>query len=239
MEAFFTIHSDLPREGPGDRESLDWAMSVARPPTDARILDAGCGPGADIEGLLAHAPRGHVLAVDLHQPFVDHVAEVWKGDARVTAMVADMVRVAGTFDLIWSAGAVYFLGVRAALEGWRGALAPGGRVVFSELAWRSDNPPKAARDYFAEEYPQMQRADAVQSAVSAAGYRTLAARFLGPDAWNAYYAPIEARIAVLTASGAAADPELARAIAQHQAEIATWRNHGESHGYLLCVTEPA
>ena len=68
-EAFFTVHADLPREGPGSRADLDWAVRVAGVSDTARILDAGCGPGADIEGLLAHAPRGHVMAVDTHAPF--------------------------------------------------------------------------------------------------------------------------------------------------------------------------
>ena len=52
--AFFTVHQDLPREGPGDRESLDWALGLAGVAPEGVILDAGCGPGADVPGLLAH-----------------------------------------------------------------------------------------------------------------------------------------------------------------------------------------
>jgi len=110
-DPFFTLHADMPREGPGDRESLDWAMGVANLPRDAEILDAGCGPGADIEGLLAHAPRGHVTAVDLHPDFIGQVRAGWGDDPRVTAEVADMRAHEGPFDLVWSAGALYFLGI--------------------------------------------------------------------------------------------------------------------------------
>ncbi|NCU20797.1 class I SAM-dependent methyltransferase, partial [Candidatus Falkowbacteria bacterium] len=38
--AFFLLHSGLEREGPGDRESLDWAMGVAGIGPDAAVLDA-------------------------------------------------------------------------------------------------------------------------------------------------------------------------------------------------------
>ena len=238
-EAFFTLHDDLPREGPGDRESLDWAMSVARPPKDARILDAGCGPGADIHALLQHAPRGKVLALDLHPGFAERASAGFEDDPRVTARAGDMMAARGPFDLIWSAGAIYFEGVQQALEGWRKALAPGGRVVFSELVWRSDVPPEAARAFWAQEYPAMRDEPGLNAAIAGAGYRLLGARYLSPAAWEAYYQPLEERMDALEAEGLDADiPDLAEVIAAHRREIAIWRAHGESFGYLLCVTAP-
>jgi len=76
-DAFFTLHSDVPREGPGDAASLHWAMELAGVKSDARILDAGCGQWADAalnavldgqaaENTLWRAHRdefGHALAV--------------------------------------------------------------------------------------------------------------------------------------------------------------------------------
>jgi|GEM_PF-4683729 len=46
--AFFTVHRDLDREGPGEAADVHWALDVAGTPEDARILDAACGPGADM-----------------------------------------------------------------------------------------------------------------------------------------------------------------------------------------------
>lgn len=46
---FFEIHSNLPREGPGDTESTRRALSMmAGLPERPSILDVGCGPGMQI-----------------------------------------------------------------------------------------------------------------------------------------------------------------------------------------------
>ncbi len=58
----------------------------------------------------------------------------------------------GPFDLIWSAGALYFLGVTDGLTGWRAALAPGGAVAFSEPCFFTDTPSDAARAFW-DGYP--------------------------------------------------------------------------------------
>ena len=233
--AFFDIHSGLDREGPGDRESLDWALGQVALPPGARILDAGCGPGADIAGLLAHAPEGSVVAMETHAPFAERAAQVHGGDARVTVLCADMAAPPGRFNLIWSAGAVYFLGVTEALAGWHKALAPGGAVAFSQIAWRSDAPAAAARDFW-RQYPAMCDAAEVEARVAAAGYRVTARRWLPDAAWEAYYTPLEVRIAALRPG---AGPELALALAAETAEIAVWRRHRSDFGYLQLVVCPA
>jgi trans-aconitate methyltransferase len=71
MDAFFTLHRDLPREGPGDPADVAWAAKVAGTPHNAAMADIGCGPGADIASLLAAAPEGHVTALDKMPQFVE------------------------------------------------------------------------------------------------------------------------------------------------------------------------
>lgn len=235
MADFFRIHCDLPREGPGDRDSLAAALAVAGIGRDARILDAGCGPGADVAALLEHAPQGHVLAVDAHGPFAEHVAQRFAGDPRVSARQGDMLQLSGPFDLIWSAGAVYGVGITAALAAWRAVLAPGGVVAFSHLCWRGTDRPEEARAFWAGEFPDMTDADAVVAEIGRAGWSLCDARFLPPSAWQAYYGPLEARLDVLAAD---AGPGLAAEIAAHRREIAVWRSCGDSFGYLLCVVRP-
>ena len=88
-DAFFTLHADLPREGPGVPADVAWATDLAGVAPDARILDGGCGPGADIAALLAAAPRGRVVAVERHLPFVHAVNDAWGHDVRVTARHTD------------------------------------------------------------------------------------------------------------------------------------------------------
>ena len=69
-DAFLTLHRDLPREGPGEAADVTWGAKVAGVGSEARILDAACGPGGDITALLEVAPRGHVTACDRITHFV-------------------------------------------------------------------------------------------------------------------------------------------------------------------------
>ena len=233
MTAFFRIHSGLDREGPGDRASLDRALAGIAP--DARICDAGCGPGADVEALLTHVPQGHVHAVDLHPPFVEAVRTRFARDPRVTAEGADFTALTGPYDVIWSAGAVYSTGIPATLAAWRKALAPGGCAAFSHLCWTGAARPPPAAAFWAEEFAAMGDIAQAEAEIAAAGWRLLDRWPLGPAGWEAYYAPLEAR---LDALGPTADPELAQAIAAHRAEIATWRAHGHSYDYFLFRVAP-
>ncbi|MGY6412291.1 MAG: class I SAM-dependent methyltransferase [Alkalilacustris sp.] len=233
--AFFAIHSDLAREGPGDRASLDRALARAGVRPDGTICDAGCGPGADIEGLLAHVPRGRVHAVDLHPPFIDAVRARFATDPRVTAEVADMTRLAGPFDLIWSAGAIYGPGIGPALTAFRAALAPGGHVAFSELCWLGPARPGPAAAFWAAEHPAMTDIAGLEAQIAAAGARTVHAVTLPPAASAAYYEPMEARLDALAPSATGA---LAEAIALHRHEIDIWRRFGDSFGHRLFVVAP-
>lgn len=228
---FFQLHSDLPREGPGDRASLDWALDVAQIKSDARILDAACGPGADISGLLAHAPRGHVTALDRQSHFIDQVRAAHGDDPRVTPVVGDMgAPPGGPYDLIWCAGALYFLGVEAGLTAWRGALSPGGIVAFSEPAYFTDTPLDGARVFWGGHPTQTQ--PAIRAGVAAAGYQVLATAPLSDAGWEAYYTPMDARIAQLRAT---ADPALTDVLDEAMREAALWRTHRAETGYLMVV----
>ncbi|HEX8823356.1 MAG TPA: class I SAM-dependent methyltransferase, partial [Archangium sp.] len=46
-DAFFLLHTDLPREGPGSDDCTREALRRLRPwlPASPRVLDLGCGPG--------------------------------------------------------------------------------------------------------------------------------------------------------------------------------------------------
>ncbi|WP_323022910.1 class I SAM-dependent methyltransferase, partial [Pararhodobacter sp.] len=167
----------LDRAGPGDAESLRWALGVAGTPADARVLDAGCGTGADTGTLLAAVPQGQVVALDAAAEFVAAVATAYPA---VTAIQGDMAEPpTGPWDLIWSAGAVYTIGVCGALEAWRGVLAPGGRVAFSDLRWTMATPPAEAAAFWQAEGVTLTDAAGLEAEVRAAGWRVLGARWVG------------------------------------------------------------
>lgn len=227
MSAILDLFLGLDRCGPGDADSLRWALAFAGTRPDAAVLDAGCGVGADLPALLAAVPQGRVVAIDTAAPFIDRVRARFP---QVRAEVADMADPpGGPFDLIWSAGAVYNLGVGPALAAWRGHLAPGGRAAFSDLRWRGAARPPAVAAFFAAEGIALTDAATMDAEVAAVGWRVLGAMWLPASAWAAYYEPLEPALATCP------DPEL---VAAFRAEIALWRGQGDAFGYRLVVVEP-
>lgn len=233
-DAFFTLYRGLEREGPGEPSDVTWAAGIVGLPRDARICDAGCGSGADVPALLAVAPEGKVTAVDSHKPFIDELLVRIDMDKRVTAYAGNMAKLKGPYDLIWSAGALYFLGVEKGLKLWRPALAKGGAVAFSEPCHFSDTPSEAARAFW-EGYPT-KNAAGIDAQVRAAGYQTIATRRISDAAWQAYYGPLQARIDQLRPD---ADEALGAVLDSAQAEIDAFAEVRGETGYLLSVVRPA
>lgn len=233
--SFFTLHAELPREGPGETADVAWAAEVAATPADARILDAACGPGGDIGALLRAAPQGHVTAIDQHAPFIEQAQTRWGENRRVSLQVGDMTAPKGPFDLIWCAGAVYFLGIKTALATWRAALAPGGAIAFSEPVYFNDTPSAGAKAFWGSDSIVAGTATDITARVAVAGYETLGTRRLSDVAWESYYRPIEDRIARLRPT---ADDRLAKMLDEGLAEAAEWRAHKHETGYLVLVVRP-
>ncbi|WP_299671118.1 class I SAM-dependent methyltransferase [uncultured Roseobacter sp.] len=234
-DAFFTLHCDLPREGPGEPADVTWAAHLAGTPKTARLCDAACGPGADIAALRASAPDGHVTALDKYPHFIEQARALHGQDPAVTLSNGDMAQITGPFDLIWCAGALYFLGITEGLTTWRIALAPSGVVAFSEPCWFTEDRPQAAADLWNDEYPAMTDAAGIDAQVRAAGYRTLGTRKLSATAWENYYGPLDQRVAKLSPGDS---PEMQQVLAEARREVDIWRAHQDSFGYLLSVVQP-
>lgn len=232
-EAFFEVHKDLPREGPGTPEDVAWALDLAGLPEGASICDAGAGPGGDVAALLAQ-PGARVLAFDATEAFVRQMRARFAGNDAVTVCTADMAGIAALpqapFDMIWCAGALYFLGLEPGLRVMREALKPGGVLAFSEPCFFAERPDTAARAFW-EGYPTRDT-DGILSAVSAAGFEVLGSRKVPDAGWEAYYRPMEARIAGLRPG---ADARLSAMLDLCAAEAVAWRKVKDQTGYLLTV----
>ncbi len=233
MSAFFTLHRDLPREGPGEAADVAWATALAQTPADAAIADLACGPGADIAALLVAAPNGHVTGIDKQQHFVDAVRARYGDDPRVSARQGDMAQPDGLFDLIWCAGALYFLGLQKGLRGWRKSLRPNGAIAFTQPCFFDPRPSDAAVAFWEGDEVFGQVALATQ--IGLAGYELLGTRRLSDAAWEAYYQPLEARIEMLWPD---ADDDLRQVLSEARAEATQWRALRAETGYLLCVVRP-
>jgi SAM-dependent methyltransferase len=234
-DAFFTIHADLPREGPGETADVAWAAEVAGLTSRVRILDAACGPGGDLGALLRVAARGHVTAIDKHAPFIAAARARWGKDERVTLLTGDYLSPQGPFDFIWCAGAVYFVGIETALAAWRAVLAEGGAIAFSEPCLFTKTPSEGAIAFW-EGYERLTDAEGIAAQVCAAGFETVATKVVSDIAWESYLRPMQDRLSRLRRG---ANESLLAEIEAHQAEIAGWRAHKAETGYLLSVVRPA
>ncbi|MEM8555344.1 MAG: class I SAM-dependent methyltransferase [Pseudomonadota bacterium] len=243
-EAFFTLHHDLPREGPGEAADVAWAVSLAGLRPDGVVCDAACATGGDIAALLDAVPKGRVVGFDLHQGFVDTAGRRFAQDPRVNVLQGQLIRHGDgdlpdprdlvPFDLIWCAGACNFEGVTECLEAWKTALRPGGAVAFSEVAWFHPEPPEEVRAFWAE-YPAMTDEAGVTARIEAAGYEILGQRRLSDAAWEAYYRPLDQRVAALRPT---VDAELAEVLDASDEEARMWRTYRDVFGYVLSVVRP-
>ncbi len=234
MDAFFQLHSDLVREGPGEAADVRWATEVAGLKRNAQIVDVACGSGADMGALLEAAPEGQLTALDLTPHFVEAVRATWADDPRVTVLRADMAQIANRYDFIWCAGAAYIIGVEQALAAWRKALRPGGVIAFSDAVWfTSDRSPRARKMW--ADYPAMVDVAGLRAKITDAGYEVLGQRRVSDQGWENYYGPLDDRIAALRPG---AEAVLTDVLDEAVEEAACWRAHRDEFGYVLSVVRP-
>ena len=87
-----------------------------------------------------------------------------------------MEHLSGPYDLIWSAGAGYFLGVSRALSAWRGALADGGAVAFSHPCLFTDAPSEAAVAFWEAEPGGIATETTSRAEIAAVGWQVHSVR---------------------------------------------------------------
>lgn len=239
--AFFEIHRDLPREGPGDGASTLRALALAAPLAPApRVLDVACGPGAQTLDLAAAMPGASIVALDLHRPYLDQLdrrAAARGLSGRITTTVGDMAAMdfePASFDLIWCEGAAYIMGLPAALGDWKRLLKPGGKLALTEAVWLAPDPPAPVLANWAE-YPAMGDVATVRALFAACGYELLGDFVLPKSAWwTDYYLPLEARVAEF--ENAFVDDREARSVwREARDEIDCYRRYSKYFGYSFFV----
>ncbi|MFA3915442.1 class I SAM-dependent methyltransferase [Ruegeria hyattellae] len=235
-QAFFRLHHDLPREGPGAPEDVDWVLRETGLTGAVSVCDAGCGPGGDLETLAVRLPEANLIGLDKHDGFVTSAQNRCTrfGD-RVQVRQGDMSDPGGPYDLIWCAGALYFLGVTEGLTSWRKTLAPGGFVAFSEPVKLQNEMPQAAREFW-QDYPEITDLAGIEARVDAAGFDILGHRLIVGQAWENYYAPLRRRIAELRA--VTPDPAMVEMLDMNAREIALWEAASDHIAYALMLVRP-
>lgn len=236
-DLFYEVFEDLPRQGPGDRESTKRAFEMlADIPQNPDILDVGCGAGKqtlDLAGLTS----GTITAVDNHAPFLATLRkraeiESYRADIRtVLGNMAAMDFPPESFDLIWSEGASFIIGFANALRQWRSLLRPSGSMAISDMVWLKQDPPAPVRDWLAAQNADMKYYEEYFPVIDAAGYRRIGYFSLpGQSWWADFYLPMERKLAEMRVKyrGRADAKTL---LDSFQLEIEMHRQYAEFYGY--------
>ena len=241
-EIFFEVYESLPRQGPGNRGCAVRALSLCfNLPPSPEILDMGCGVGGQTLLLAELLESGSIVAIDNHAPSIEGLQSVIAEHGvahRVSAIVGDMAKPpcpSGSFDLVWSEGALYNIGLRNAFRVCHDLLRPGGYLAFTDAVWRKESPPPAVRALFDQDYPNMgwlddDLATIVESGLDLVGHFTL------PDEawWDNFYTPMETRITELRGKYAN-DIEALGILDQLAEEPEMHRRHSDYYGYEFFV----
>ena len=243
MDIFFEIHTGLPREAPGDDSSTLQALRLMTDlPPQPLILDIGCGPGAQTLAL-ARQTGGRLIAVDNHAPFLFHLQQqvhTHGFENKINPVLASMVSLpflSGSFDCIWSEGAIYIMGLGKGLMEWKQLLKPGGWVALTELTWLKANPPGEVHSYWSTEYPGMHNVSQNLEIIRAAGYQVVSHFNLPTSSWwNDYYGPLEKRLPGLGQKYCDND-EAVVALRATATEIEMYRKYSDYYGYVFYVMQ--
>ena len=234
-DAFLTVHKDLPRQGPGGSEDVAWAAGLANISKAGSICDAGCGTGGDISDLLALVPDGNVSAIDEQSNFIQFAKNRFQKIENLYFYKTDMAHVGNIpqapFDMIWCAGALYFLGIERGLELFKAALKPEGVVAFSEPCYFGT--PSDAATAFWDGYDTGTE-QSITERVREQGFTVLGTRKLPDASWEAYYQPMEERIKELRPDASARLTQMLDMCAE---EVRLWREVKNETGYLLVVAK--
>lgn len=195
------LHSGTGRQGPGSPEWTQKALSMLPAFCDThRILDVGCGTGASTAVLWQHT-EAQITAVDFFDVFLadlDIAVKKAGVSERVNIMQGDMNDLPfepGSFDAVWSEGAIFVMGFENGIKTWRPLLKPGGIIAVSELCWTAEAPPKPCVDYWQATCPTIVPVSKHLEMLQRQGYETIGHFILPKSAWqDEYYRVLRQRI---------------------------------------------
>ena len=199
MADFESIFQGLDRLGPGD-ESDSLKALHALPTNSGEALEIGCGKGVTT-ALLAKNSTFHLTALDNDEynlTCLNEKATERPFENRITTVCASMTAMPFTneqFDVIWSEGSAYIMGVKQALNNWKPFMKPDGYLVISDLVWLTDKPDKKAVEFWQQNYPDMTTSDQRVKEMQEAGFEVIDSFTQSEKSWRNYLDPLKKKIA--------------------------------------------
>jgi Methylase involved in ubiquinone/menaquinone biosynthesis len=242
-ECIFILRSGLPRQGPGSDECTEKAYRMLSGlPGHPDILDIGCGTGAQTL-VLAELSGGIVDAVDIYLPYLKELERKAKEagfSGRILPHPASMSSLPvppGSYDLIWSEGAIYLMGFREGLEYWSRFVRDGGYIVVTGVSWLTGAQSYEARSYWDREYPGMRTVPENVGIIRSLGLYPVGTFVLPESAWwETYYTPLGARVEQMRAEYRD-DPDMCAMLDGVDTEIAMYRNHSGEYGSVFYLMQ--
>ena len=184
-----------------------------------RILDIGCGSG--IPSLeLARLSRGNVIGIDIDQPALDkfnrRIEEAGLAERVqiINCSMFDMDFPDESFDIIWSEGSIYAIGVERGLREWKRFLTPSGFLVVHD-----------EQGNVKEKLEQ----------ISSCGYELLGYFILSQDTWRTeYFIPLEKLVNEFQTK-LTDDPKSSEELDQAQEELEMFRKNPERNSSVYFI----
>ena len=237
MADFMVVFQALDYWSPGSDTDRKKALDLL-PFTPKHVLDIGCGKGY-ASSLIAAQTGARVIATDNEPAALEQLQQRLKQqglEQKVSTLCASMTELpfaAQSFDLIWAEASAYIMGVEKALQQWHPLLQIGGYLVISDLVWLTETPSPEAVTFWQQEYPDMQPLNRRLQQIEDSGFVLQDHFSLSPEAWQNYYQPLKARVAML----ADTMPD-STALADIRHEINIYERFLGQFGYQMFVLQP-
>jgi len=236
------LHRDLGHDSRARRACTQQAYRRLPRLENPYILDLGCGRGGPTREL-ARLSRGRVVGLDTQRTELAHLREAIRSTEiahRILVVAALMQHPPfsrGTFDVLWSEGAIHIVGLDRGLPMFRPYLRPAGFLVIHEMCWLRPDPPPAIRDRWQPAFPEIGNVDDYVARIPSWGFKLLAHFTLPEDFWwNEYYGLLSDRIQVLRKRHAG-DQAAQKVLDREQQEVDLYRQHMAWYGSVFLIMQ--
>lgn len=207
-----------------------------------RILDIGCGSGAPTLEL-ARLSQGEIFGIDIDQPSLDRLidrATEARLSHRIKAINCSMFNIAfsdKSFDIIWTEGSMWIIGLEQGLREWRRLIKPEGFLVVHEMVWLRPDPPQDISKQWTGVFPGIGTLAEYLMRITNCGY-CITEHFTLPDDawWNEYYGPLQQLVIELRVKHAD-DSAALQVLDKEQQEIDTYKRCQKWYGSAFIVMQ--